>query len=399
MRIAMLHWAFPPIIGGVETHLSLLCPDLVKQGHRVSLLTANAPGTPELPEKEYWQGVTIWRSPLLDLNTLTTETIEAKAEEIKHLFEDFLLEASPDIVHAHNFHYFSYVHAYCLQEICRSKGWPLVLTAHNVWEDELWQQMNTLAQGWNYIIAVSHFIRQELIVNGYPEERVAVVYHGINTTAFRPPAPSELEEIYKHFPQWRGRRVIFHPARMSRAKGCDVSILALDLIRKEVPDVLLLLAGTNNTVDWEQKQAAEITYMQELIEDLNLWDHVYIRFFPWQEIPKAYKAAEVCLYPSSFQEPFGLVMLEAMASGKPIIVSRAGGMPEIICPGFNGFIISMGNYRELAKHTVFLLCTPQVANAIGQRGRRLVEDKYTTAVMARETLAVYQQLLALPKAS
>ncbi|MBC7324350.1 MAG: glycosyltransferase family 4 protein, partial [Moorella sp. (in: Bacteria)] len=276
-----------------------------------------------------------------------------------------------------------FIHAASLQETCRRHGWPLVLTAHNVWEDELWEKMNTLAPGWDQVIAVSHYIRQELMVNGYPPGKIEVVYHGTDTTTFRPPLPAEKQAIYAVYPEWRGRRLIFHPARMSRAKGCDVSIRALDLIRREIPDVLLILAGTTNTVDWGQKQPGEVAWIRDLIASLELEEHVFIRFFAWQEIPAVYKAAEVCLYPSSFQEPFGLVMLEAMATARPIIVSRAGGMPEIIQPGINGFQVSMGNHEELARYTIFLLRNPSIGEAMGQKGRRQVEERFNTTVMAR----------------
>lgn len=395
MRIAMLHWAFPPIIGGVESHLALLCPRLVQQGHVVSLLTGAAPGT---LTQETWRGVIIRRSPLLDLNSLNPELIEAKAAEIRQVMENFLLDFRPDVVHAHNFHYFSFVHASALQEICHRHGWPLILTAHNVWEDELWKQMNQLARGWDRVIAVSHYIRQELMVNGYPPERIDVVHHGIDPTIFQAPTPLELQNIYRAYPTLRGRRIIFHPARMSLAKGCDVSIRALDLIRHEIPEVLLVMAGTTNTVDWGQKQPAEIAHMYQLIEELDLKEHVFVRFFPWAEMPKIYKVAEVCLYPSSFQEPFGLVMLEAMATARPIIVSRAGGMPEIIRPGYNGFLVSPRDHEELARYTIFLLRNPSVGAALGQNGRRLVEQYYTVDAMTRATLDVYQEALALPQA-
>ncbi|GFN23430.1 glycosyltransferase family 4 protein [Thermanaeromonas sp. C210] len=395
MRIAMLHWAFPPIIGGVESHLALLCPRLVQQGHTVSLVTATAPGTLAY---ETWRGVAIRRSPLLDLNSLTPELIEAKAVEIRRVMEDFLLDFRPDVVHAHNFHYFSFVHASALQEICARHGWPLVLTAHNVWDDELWKRMNTLARGWDAVIAVSHYIRQELIVNGYPPERVVVVHHGIDDHAFQPPTALELQNLYRAYPALRGRRVIFHPARMSLAKGCDVSLRALDLIRRQIPDALLVMAGTSNTVDWGQKQPAEILYINQLIEELDLKDHVFVRFFPWFEMPQIYKGAEICWYPSSFQEPFGLVMLEAMASGKPIIVSRAGGMPEVVRPGYNGFLISPKDYEDLARYTIFLLHNPGIAANIGQNGRRMVEEHFTVEIMTRATLDVYQDTLGLLQA-
>ncbi|HHP51458.1 MAG TPA: glycosyltransferase family 1 protein [Moorella mulderi] len=396
MRIAMIHWAFPPIIGGVESHLALLCPFLQKQGHQVALLTGSAPGA---PAQENYQEVMVKRSPLLDLNGLTPEEIEAREGEIRNLLEDFLLFWKPEVVHAHNLHYFSFVHAHHLQEICRKHGWPLILTAHNVWQDHVWHRMNSLAGGWDHVIAVSHYIRQELIYNGYPLDRITVVHHGIDTVYFRPPAKGEREALWEAYPAWKGRRVVFHPARMSLAKGCDVSIRALALVREEFPDVLLVMAGHTKTVDWEAKQSKEVALLRQLIADLDLEDHVYIHFFPWQEMPRAYRAAEICIYPSVSQEPFGVVMLEAMATARPIIVSRCGGMPEVILPGYNGFLVDPRDHQDLARWILFLLRCPEVGEAVGNTGRRLMEEKYTVAMMVRNTLAVYRKVLTASRAA
>ncbi|MDN5348221.1 MAG: alpha-maltose-phosphate synthase [Clostridia bacterium] len=390
MRVAMVHWAFPPIIGGVETHLAMLCPEFIRRGHSVYLLTGSAPGC---PERENWQGLVIERTPLMDLNNLTLESICSNAGAIFDRLASFIRNVRPDVVHAHNLHYFSPVHARALQQICRELGLPLILTAHNVWEDDLWQEMNALADGWEAVIAVSHYIRQELIASGYDPTKVTVVYHGTDPQLFHPPAPAELEAIYARYPQFKGRKVIFHPARMSHAKGCDVSIRALSLIREQVPEALLVMAGTRYTVDWGHKQPGEIADLQELIRELDLEEHVYLRQFSWQEMPDIYRAAHICVYPSAFEEPFGLAMLESMASGKPLIVTRSGGMAEIITPARNGFAIPRGDYRALARLCLMLLQKPGLAAWIGQRARQEVLARYTTAIMVGNTLAVYKRVV------
>ena len=108
MRIAKLHWAFPPIIGGVETHLTILGPELIKEGCEIHLLTNSLSG--EREERTY-DNMQITGTPLMDLNSLTPERIQRLAGEIEDELTVFLEKSRPDIIHAHNMHYFSPVHA------------------------------------------------------------------------------------------------------------------------------------------------------------------------------------------------------------------------------------------------------------------------------------------------
>lgn len=388
MRLAILHWAFWPIVGGVESHLALFCRQMLKRGHEVYLLTADHPGS---PAEEIREGLKIKRSPFMNLNTLTPHIIELKAAEVKKVMEDFLVEVKPDIVHAHNFHYFSYVHAASLQEICQKHSWPLIHTAHNVWEDETSRKIDTLAKGWDHNIAVSHYIRQELMVRGYIPEKITTVHHGIDLQRFAPPSEEEKEAIYKEFALWRNRRLIFSPARMSFAKGSDVIVRALDIVRRQEDDVLLVMTGTINTVDWDKTHSSEVALIQKTIEELNLKEHVFIQFLPWEVMPSVYKVSEICLYPSVFQEPFGLAILEAIATAKPIIVTRAGGMPEIITPGYNGFMVSIGDYEELARYIIYLLSHPEVGKSVGENGRKVAEENFSDERMTEDILKVYEQ--------
>ena len=391
MHIAQLHWAFPPVIGGVESHLAMLGPETVKNNCRVSLLTGSAQG---LAEEDWYGEMYIRRTPFMDLNSLTPETIAEQSREIKQEMERFIDQVRPDVVHAHNMHYFSPVHADILYEIKKARGIPLVLTAHNVWadNDKTWQEMNKRASFWDAVIAVSHYIKRELVRAGYEEKRIAVIHHGIDLNRFSPAAARELAQIRKKYPQFEGRRVIFHPARMSLDKGCHISVKALNRVRREFPDALLVLAGTGKTVDWGSHQQRHVNQIMNLIDELDLKNHVFVRFFAWDEMPLVYKAAEFCVYPSCFEEPFGLVMLESMASEKPIIVSKAGGMPEVVRNGVTGFVVEMADEKELADRCRRLLRNPGLCRQMGRQGRVMVEKYWTKEMMTRATLAVYQNV-------
>lgn len=392
MRVAVLHWAFPPVVGGVETHLALLCPRLVSAGWEVHLLTG---AVPERPKVEEWRGVRIRRSPLLQLNLLSRAEITRQRESIYSTVVGFLAGVKPHLVHCHNFHYFSPVHAQAVLDYCSAAGIPALLTAHNVWSDGLWQEMSGLAERWQAVIAVSHYIRAELIRSGYPAHRIRVIHHGIDVERFAAVAAGEDEGASAFLPEFPpGRRVIFHPARLSLDKGCDLAVRALALIREEVPEAVLLLAGTGSIVDWEGRQKRDLEVIQGLVKELHLEQHVLIRHFSWEEMPRAYRRAEVCIYPSRFEEPFGLAVIESMAAGRPVVASRAGGMPELIQPGRTGYLVAREDSGELAKACLALLQNRELAHLIGKAGQSEARRRFTVERMVAETEELYRQLVA-----
>jgi glycosyltransferase involved in cell wall biosynthesis len=291
-------------------------------------------------------------------------------------------------------HYFSPVHAQILGEFKVKAGIPLLLTAHNVWEDRLWEEMLWCAGQWDAVIAVSHYLKKELAASGYPEDRITVVHHGIDLSRFRPADSEACSRAREKFPRLRGRRVIFHPARMSFAKGSHLAVRALKEVKKAFPDVLLVLAGTEQTVDWERVRDQEVAQIMALAEKLDLTDHIFVRFFPWEEMPVMYQAADVCIYPSCFEEPFGIALLEAMASGRPVVASKAGGMPEIIEDERSGLLIEKGSYRELAERLIALLEDPKLARILAENGLERVRTAFTQEIMVDRTEAVYRQAAA-----
>lgn len=385
LNIAHFHWGFPPIIGGVETHLTILLPAFVNMGHNASLLTGSFEGCKE--EDEY-QGVKITRAPIMDLNWLNKRGLDGIAEEVTSVFEKFVDQNKPDVLHAHNMNYFSKDHARALEQLSVKKGIPLFLTAHNAWDDDLFLELTSTIQ-WSHIIAVSHFISRELMGIDCNHQTVTTIHHGIDEKKFRPGINPK--RILKKYPQLKDKRIVFHPARMGLAKGCDVSIKALRIIKKKYPDVMLVLAGTKRIIDWENTQQKDIAYMVHLIEKFDLRENVLVDVYALDEIPELYALSQVCIYPSSSFEPFGLTMLEAMASAKPMIVTRMGGMPEIISDGVNGFVIPVKDSLELASRIIQLFSDKELRERLGKTGRSILESSYTKETVARATLNLYRK--------
>ncbi|MFH1858374.1 MAG: glycosyltransferase family 4 protein, partial [Candidatus Omnitrophota bacterium] len=182
LRIAQLHWGFPPVIGGVETHLTMLLPEMVRQGHTVYLLTG---ATEELSGWFDYQGVRLFRTPLMDLNWLYRRGLKGLEEGLREVFRNFFNQAKPDLIHVHNMHYFSELHARLLEEEAKRRKIPLVLTVHNVWDDLLFVDLTRNVK-WNHIISVSHFIKRELIGIGVDDQRITVIHHGIDVERYHP---------------------------------------------------------------------------------------------------------------------------------------------------------------------------------------------------------------------
>jgi len=387
LNIAHLHWGFPPIIGGVETHLTILLPEFAKRGHSVSLLTCPAAG---VATEEIYKNVKITRVPIMDLNWLFKRGLNGIEDEVEREFTKFIDHSKPDIIHAHNMHYFSIAHSRILARLAKKKSIPLILTAHNVWGDPLFLSMMRKIK-WTHVIAVSHFIRHELVGIGLKHKDITTVHHGIDQNIYRPDVKAA--PVYKKYPQLKNRPVVFHPARMGLAKGCDVSVKALRVIKEEVPEAILVLAGTKNIVDWGETQKKDIAYIVELVDFFKMRKNVLIDSYDLVDMPALYAVSDVCIYPSSSPEPFGLTMLESMAAAKPIVVTKAGGMPEIVSDGVNGFVVPTHHFEDLANRVTQLLNDKKLSNRLGTTGRSMVERSFTKEVMADNTLDVYKKFL------
>lgn len=387
LRIAHIHWAFPPIIGGVETHLVMLLPELVKRGYEVSLLTGSAEGA---KAHDDYKGVKITRAPIMNLNWLSKRGLVGIEKEVRNVISSFLDRAKPHVVHAHNMNYFSKTHAGVLEEeVKKKRNIPLVLTAHNSWDDMLFLRLTRKIQ-WDHIIAVSFYIKKELMGIGCDNSQVTTIHHGIDINRFK---PTNRKEYKGRLAFLKDKRVIFHPARMGIAKGCDISVKAMRLVIRKFPNAVLVLAGTKNIVDWGVTQQKDIAYIVDLIDESGIKNNVFIEMFTLDEMVRLYAISEICLYPSTVGEPFGLTMLESLASAKPMIVTNSGGMPEIIQDGINGYIVPVKDYEAIATKIITLLDDEGLKERIGSTGRKFAELRFTKGIMAENNIKIYKQVV------
>jgi glycosyltransferase involved in cell wall biosynthesis len=235
------------------------------------------------------------------------------------------------------------------------------------------------------LIGVSQFVARSLVENGYPAEKTHAVLNAIDPAAWDyrlDPGPVRRElGIPSDAP------VVACAARLFRGKGQDDVIRALSLIRRELPGVWLLIIGRDD------RQAMRTSFTDELktlAADLELLDRVVFTGHR-ADMPALLAASDVFALPS-FEEPFGLVFLEALAMKKPVVALNNGGTPEVVEHGRSGLLSAAGDQAALATNLLTLLRAPALRAQMGEYGRRQVEARFTPERMARDTEQIYAAL-------
>ncbi len=397
MNICMTHYAFYPTTGGVETHLLDLCAELARQGHQVHALVGSMPGEPEESKVEGvyvhrvdWMNALLMRERKQAAKWPIDDAWSSLQEEIKANYRSFVARHSIDVIHAHNFHHFLPEYGMALTEIRREDGIPTFLTIHEMWGEFLCHDLLNRTE-WDRIIAVGQHVYGDMVAQVENSDNVEVVLHGVNTTMFHPKLDGSK---LKRELGLEGKRVILHPARLLPWKGVHTTVEAFRAIADRFPDVSLVITDTHEILDWayELKGYRERIFAQ--VEESGLNDRVVMRSFDFfKELPQAYGMADIVVYPTSGEEPFGLVPLEAMASAKPIVVTRSGGLIESVVDGVTGFLIPKEDSALLADRLSALLSRPELVKCMGQNGRQHVEKAFTRARMAQEVDALYASAL------
>jgi hypothetical protein len=166
-------------------------------------------------------------------------------------------------------------------------------------------------------------------------------------------------------------------------KGFDILIKAFALVKNRFPDLKLFLVG----------DGPERSRLEAICGDLGLKESVlFCGLMENKDVPKILMSCEFFVLPSR-KEPFGIVILEAMATKKAVIAMDVGGVPEIVQDRKNGLLVKNHTPEALADSIVYLLKNPEFASKLGENGRKLVESGYTWEIIADRYLKVYQSVL------
>ncbi len=221
------------------------------------------------------------------------------------------------------------------------------------------------------IIANSQFTSELLTGNGIRAERVRMIHPGTDPGRFTPAsADADLAR------RWdvEGRQVILSVGRLTTRKGQDKTIEALPRVLEAAPDAVYLIAGTGERADALAQQAGR----------LGVSDHVrFLGEVEADELPALYQLADVFIMASrqlegsQDVEGFGIVFLEAAASGVPTIAGRCGGTPDAVEHQRTGLLVDGACSDPIAEALIDLLTHPQRSAEMGRQGRRRVWEQFT----------------------
>lgn len=366
---------FPPYIGGQEIYVKMLSEELAERGHDVVVFTSS---DTSYSYEDRVNGVEICR--LKVLSKFYNVPIAPS------LFRRLLQEWKPDIVHAHQYPvFFSDLSAL----VYRFKRTPFLLHIHIISNPKSFfsHLLSSLYYGTagrftincaQAIITPSSAYKSLLSGKGVAPDKIKVVPYGIDLGRFH---PNNDGSWFKKKYGCDGSRVILSVGRLNYQKGFSYLIKAMPNVLRHFSDVKLVIVG----------EGEDLAYLRGISKRLGLEESIlFTGAMSSSEIPEAYAAADVFVLPSIF-ESFGIVLIEAQATGKPVVCTRVGGVPEAVVDGKTGLMVEPQKPDELTNAIIAILSDRKMAKSIGERGRRYVEDKFGWDSIVDEVVNLYEE--------
>jgi glycosyltransferase involved in cell wall biosynthesis len=233
----------------------------------------------------------------------------------------------------------------------------------------------------DHTIACSQWVsRFDKRVRGIPGDKLTVVHNYVDLQRFDPALYDASEPRRTLGPP--EQTVVGTVGRLSKVKGIEYALKAAKLVVSEGWDIRLVVVG-------DGPLRAEL---ESHADELGIRDRVLFTGYR-QDVPLLMKAFDIFVLPS-VSEPFGMVVAEAMAMGKPVVASDVGGVSEMVVDGRNGLLVAPGDSTALAEAMRQLLNDEELVNELGSNGRRTVEEQFDLDTMVRRTENVYSTLLA-----
>ncbi len=373
--VAILTSLFPPSVGGIQTHTHVLARALAQLGTEVHVVTRAAPGR---PAREESNGVTVHRVGLSRGGPAATIAYVTLASRVLAALGDRV-----EVLHAHQL----LSPATVALVAAGLRGTPFVVTAHAsgavgdvaalARQGPLGRaRLRALRRLARAFVAVSAPIRDELARAGIPAARIRSIPNGVDTRRFVPADPPERR---------RARRalalppvpVVLYAGRLSPEKGVDVLIDGWAEARRRGALGTLCLVG-----DGPERQALAQRARDHGILGAVRFAGATDDVSPWL------RAADVFALPSR-EEGLSLALLEAMASGLPVVASHVGGTPD--AAGGTAVLVPPGDPRAIADALAAMLDDPERAGALGEAARRRALARFDIGQVARRHRELYRE--------
>jgi glycogen synthase len=397
VRILTLSWEYPPrVVGGLGRHVSALTRSLAAQGHEVHVVTRDHP---DAPAEEHADGIHVVRvgeaPPVIPFTDLVPWVL-AFNNRVQSAAARILATHDVDVVHAHD-----WLVAHAAAGVKDAFGVPLVATVHATeygrHQGYLPGPMNKLIHQFEWwltyearrVITCSDYMREQVSTifelpdgsEGSAPDKVDVIPNGVAVRDFALPDAEVAAFRAQLTPD--GRPLVLFAGRLEYEKGVQTVLHAVQHVEATLGPVRVLVAGVG-------------TYSQELrrlVGELGLGDRVsFTGFLEDHDLRLHYAAADVAVAPSIY-EPFGLVAVEAMACGTPVVVGDTGGLREIVAGG-HGLSFPPQDERQLADRLIEVLTDRGLARELTVRGRERIQARYDWGAVATSTVDVLRRAIA-----
>jgi glycosyltransferase involved in cell wall biosynthesis len=228
-------------------------------------------------------------------------------------------------------------------------------------------------------VVLNEPLKEKLVKKGVPEEKLEVIPNGVNAEDFNV-SEEEVERVRRKY-GLEGVVVMF-AGTITPRKGVLELMKAAEFLNRR--DVLFLVVGNLNL----DKEYAWKVVEYAKCKGVNT---KFTGFVPYEDLKALYSACDIFVLPS-FEEGQPLVLLEAMASGKPLIGSKVGGIPMQIKHGWNGFLVEPGNAKQLAESIHYLVENESERAKMGRNSRKLAKDEFDWEKISEKYLKVYEEV-------
>jgi glycogen(starch) synthase len=364
----ILYWTglFWPNIGGVEVLSLQFIPAMQKRGYEFIVLTSQS--NPNLSEKENYNDIPIYRcnfqEGIANNNIEEIKKTKIKVDEIK---KDF----NPDLIHLNSIDASIFFH----QLSNNSEKAPTLFTVHSLPPYSINNNtfLKKMLNSAEWITTASEAMLFE--VNKIISENIqhsSLIYYGLHMPGIEP-APLQFNK-----PR------LLCLGRVVAEKGFDLAIDSFTQIAPLFPEARLVIAGDGPAKHNLEKKAEELG-ISHAVE--------FVGWVPPEKVPELINTSTIIIIPSRWEEPFGLVALQAAQMARPSIAANAGGLPEIVEHKKTGLLFEKENTRSLAKQIIFLLENPELSVQMGQTARKKASNKFGFDRFVNEYDNLYNKLI------
>ncbi len=390
MKIMMLTWEYPPRnVGGISPHVYNLSQGIAALGQEVHVVTCRE-GLASAEENDC--GVYVHRVFPGDLQTgdFTKWVMQLNFALIEEAIRLIEKQGKFDVIHAHD-----WLSAFSAKVLKCAYHIPLVCTIHstehgrnNGIKTEMQHYISQVEwllcyESWK-IIACSYSMRQEINDVFNPAwEKIWVIPNGVEEF---PELKFDKETFRNHYAS-KNEKIVLFVGRHVFEKGLHILIDAAGEIANRMGNVKFIIVGTGPISDELKSKVRNCGIENKFM---------FTGYVDTNTKNKLYKIADVAVFPSLY-EPFGIVALEAMAAGCPVVVSDVGGLGEIIQHKQNGLKAYAGNASSLADNIIELLSNVNLADELKANALQVVKDKYSWDKIAELTCKMYEEVKAEAK--